>query len=453
MLRCDSVARGIATFVVLTVLAPAAHANPDAIVPGGIDPSGRIDAVGSIDYTYEQDTSNIWREHVGDPNADPNAPLPTHRDLSFQQYRHTITPRLDVGLVHNTWIYAALPIVIAQARELHLDTGVDRAGSSTVIDGILPMAGYDARDPSVAPSGDLMFRGVNRYGLDQIYLGFGVAPMNQADDDTKATWKIGAEARVAVGKVMKFDPMAPGDNTAVGEGVHELRLWTTFDRRLGWAEPWAEFFWQTPLAVTSSSLFQDAGYGSTYTEKGQQAGVAFGFEAYAVDNPIDHNRISFEVGTHVIAHFEGRDYSEMWEAFAFAGDPRSNGPLVIDSDPVTPGVQAMAYPGISNIENYLETRAHVAIRAELGPRVRFAILGDVIWKTDHAISFADAGVDLPTCSATVTTHCEVSNNTVINPGTVEVNPLQVPLIDLVGHRYISEQNLGFIIGVQTQILF
>jgi hypothetical protein len=45
------------------------------------------------------------------------------------------------------------------------------------------------------------------------------------------------------------------------------------------------------------------------------------------------------------------------------------------------------------------------------------------------------------------------NNDVINPGTAEVNPLHAPKIDLVGHRYLSQDNFGIVIGVSGQVLF
>ena len=69
-----------------------------------------------------------------------------------------------------------------------------------------------------------------------------------------------------------------------------------------------------------------------------------------------------------------------------------------------------------------------------------AVVGDLVWKTDHVITFADAGIDK-------------NANDLIEPGTAEVNPLHVPLIDLVGHRYHSENNFGVVLGVQGQVLF
>jgi hypothetical protein len=433
MLGSASVLRRIAFASISLGAVATARANPAGIVPA----AGGVFA--TIDYQYEQDSSTITREYL-DAGTDPSAPLPTHRDFAFHQYKHTITPKVEIGILPGVWLSADLPIVINQTRELRLGTDVGRDTSPTVAGGLLPAGGFDARDPSTATTGDLMFRGPDRHGIDQVSFGFGVAPMSQADDDTKPTWKMGADFKLAVGKVMRFDREDPNSSTGVGSGVHELKLWTSFDRKLGWAEPWAQFFWQVPVGVTSSSLFQNPGFGADNVQKGQQAGASFGLEAYAIDDG-DHNRVSLELSGRVVAHFEGRDYSEMWEVFAYAGDASVSGnPLVLDSDPTSAGVQALSHPGITNIENYIETSARVALRAQLGPHVRFAALGDLVWKSDHIITFADAGIDR-------------NGDDLINAGTAEVNPLHSDAIDMVGYRYHSIENLGIVIGIQGEVLF
>ena len=426
----------------VTGLAGIAHGDPEDLVPGAIDRAecsnaneGDLDVCAGIDYHYEADSSEIMRERVG-AGVDPNGPYPVDKDLEAKKFTHTITPHVQFGVYHDVFVTAALPIIITQARELHLDDGVARGMSSTVADGILPMQGFDARDPTSPPPGDLMWRGVTRHGLDTLNLGLGFAPMNQLHDDTKPTWKIGAEVKLAVGGVMKFDPTSPKSNTAVGYGVHQLRVWTSFDRKLGWAQPWVDLWWQVPLAAKSDSLFQDPGFGSTNVDLGQQAGVSFGMQVYAVDDVPNNNQITVDVGTRFIAHFEGRDYSEMWEPFALAG----TGVLQLDSDPTDPAANPLNHPGITNIENYLETAARVALRAELGPHVNFAALGDFIWKSDHVITFADAGVDR-------------DGSDKIEPATAEVNPLYNQQIDLVGHRYRSVHNFGFVLGIQGQVVF
>jgi hypothetical protein len=447
MVTCGAVLR-IAALLVLP--ASWAAANPASNVPSAADPDNAIDLHVTLDYAYQVDRSSIHREATG---SDPLGGTPQRPDLEFTQSSHLLTPRADLAIYHDTWLSFALPVVIAQARRLDLAAGVDRARSSTIRDGLVPFEGYDANDPGTPLPGDGVFRGRNRSGLTQVHLGLGVAPMNQARDPTKPTWKLGGEVRLAVGKIMRFDPMRPEAETGVNKGVHELRLWTSFARRFARTEGWFELFWQVPLRATDESLFTNPGFGATNVGLGQQAGAAFGIETFVVDDRANKNRVSVDLGAKIIGHFEGRDYTEMWEVFALAGDSRLGGPLVLDADPVVPGVQALSHPGISNFENHLETRASLAVRAALGTTVQFAATLDIAWKTDHAISFADAGIDLPTCRPGLTRRCEDADNDLVNPGTAEVNPLHVPRIDLVGHRYLSVDNLSVIVGVQGIVLF
>jgi hypothetical protein len=435
------------------IAAPAAaHANPYSVVPSGGE-AGTAAAV-TIDYEYEVDKSVITRERVGTDIADTvSGAIPKTKDLLYHQYKHTVTPKLDVGVFPDTWITVALPIIIQQSRELRLADGVDRADSTTLQDGFVPTDGYDAADPTTAPGGDLVFRGHTRHGLSQIRLGIATAPMNQRRDPSKPTWRLGTEVRLAIGKQMDFSQGIP-DRTGVSTGVDELRVWTSLDKRLGRFEPWFELFWQTPIAVRSSSLIQNPGFGTSNVTAGQIGGASFGVEGYAVDDPVNGNKISLDFGARVVAHFEGRDYSEMWEVFAYAGDAHvADNPLILDSDPTKAGVQSMSHPGVTNIENYLETAARLALRAQLGPHVSVAALVDLAWKSDHDITFADAGIDLPTCPSGVTAHCEADDNNVINPGTVEVNPLHQAKIDLAGHRYHAEDSFSLVIGVMGQFVF
>jgi len=437
---------------VLATGGSTAHANPANLVPSAGVPGEPALFHVTVDYEYQVDSSLVAREDAGAPGADPLGGLPLSRELEFQQTRHVLTPRAELGVFRDTWLSFAVPIVLGQQRELELARGADRAGLTTVADGLLPAGGYDVRDPSTSPPGDLLFRGGTRTGLDQLHFGIGVAPMNQRRDSTKPTWKLGAELRLAVGEVMRFDARAPGEETGISKGVHELRLWTTVDRKLGWAEGWFELFWQAPIAAREGSLFQDPGFGVTNDNLSQQGGVKFGLEAYLLDDAQTGNRVSIDLGARVIGHFEGRGYSELWEVFALAGDSRGAGPLILDRDPTDPGLQAMSHPGITNIENHLETGGRFALRAQLGRHVRFAATVDVTWKTDHLITFADAGVDLPSCS-TGQSPCENAVNDVVNPGTREVNPVHSSLIDLVGNRYLSTDNFGLAIGVEAQALF
>ena len=453
MITSASVLRTPAVALALVVvLRTAALGNPAGDVTSASAHGIGDDVRFSADYELQILSASIAREHVGDPATDPLAPLPIRRELEFHQTRHLITPSIEAGIYRDLWVSFAVPIVLAQSDEIDLAAGVDRTTASTFGDGILPSTGFDAQNPTTPPAGNLVFRGVGRSGVPELRGGIGFAPMNQARDDTKPTWKLGAELRFAIGRVMRFDAVDPGRETGVSTGVHELRLWTSVDRRLRYFEGWFQAAYQRPIAIRGTSLFQDPGFGATNVDPGQTASAGFGLEAHVIDDPASHNRVSVELGSQLTAHFEGRGYSEMWEVFALAGDQRLNGPLVLDADPVTPGIQELSHPGVTNVENYLETEARLAVRARIGARLSFAFLGALSWRTDHVISFAEAGVDLPTCP-TGAPRCETDDNTLVNPGTQEVNPLQVRKIDLVGHRYRAEQGRSYLLGVEASFAF
>lgn len=452
MITSAPVFRTLAVALALVLGVPVtAHGNPAGDVtstsPAGTGAAVRFQA----DYEYDVDTADIGREQAGAAASDLSA-LPVRHELDYHQSRHQVTPRAELGVYRDLWLSFAAPIVLAQSSELDLASGVDRTMASTFLDGILPATGFDARNPTTPPGGNLVFHSVTRSGVPELQLGAGFAPMNQARDDTRPTWKVGVDLHLAIGRVMRFDAVDPGRQTGVSTGVDQLRLWTSFDRRLRYFEGWFEASYQVPIYVRSSSLFQDPGFGATHVGPSQTGGVRFGLEANLMDDPATDRHISVELGSQITMHLQGREYTEMWEAFALAGDRRTAGPLVLDADPVNPGVQAESYPGVSNVENYLETTARLAVRTRFGPRLAFAAFGQLAFRTDHVISFAEAGVDFPTCP-TGAPRCETDDNDVVNPGTAEVNPLHVKKIDLVGHRYRADNSRGYVLGLEAHLAF
>jgi hypothetical protein len=453
------VLRTPAVVLALVVLATTAHGNPAGDVtstsPAG-SPAGSSAGTGAAirfeaDYEYDADSAAIAREHAG-ADVDPLAPLPTRRELDFHQSRHRVTPRVELGVYRDLWVSFAAPIVLAQSSQLDLAGGVDRNTASTFLDGILPVTGFDARSPTTPLTGTTVFHSVTRSGVPELQGGIGFAPMNQARDDTRPTWKLGADLHLAIGRVMRFDAVDPGRETGVSTGVDELRLWTSVDRRLRYFEGWFEASYQLPIYIRSGSLYQDPGFGATHVAPSQTAAVRFGMEAYLIDDPAAGRHVTAELGSQIAVHLQGRGYSEMWEAFALAGDRRTAGPLVLDADPVTPGTEPLSHPGVSNLENYLETSARLAVRARFGARLSFAAFAQLAFRTSHVISFAEAGVDLPTCP-TGAPRCETEDNTVVNPGTAEANPLYAKRIDLVGHRYVVEDSRGYVVGLEAHLAF
>jgi len=457
------------------LLAPiGVHASPYTEIASAFDEGDEFDLHTSITYQLVVRRTAIKREFVGLPGTGIDDPLPIAKDLLFSSTRHELVPRIELGFFTDLSIAVSLPIVLFDSRKLEFDqnstpctfpadpgpaTCINATNSTTIVDGLLPTNGFDADDPNgpgFTGNNAMIFRGVDRSGLDQVHLGLAWAAMNQARDPTKPTWKLGAEVRLSVGSPMKFDRLNPDNETGVSRGVHEIRLWTSMVRRLTWAEPYFDIWYMATYSIREDSQFDTlpTNFGAERTSPMQRAGTNFGFEAIVWEKKAAKQRVGIDAHLHLEGHFEGRDYTDMWEVIAYAGHAPSGGPLTLDQDPVQMGVQALSHPGVTNVENYLTIGGSVGINVHLGEKVRFGANFTLDYEQSHLISFADAGEDLPTCgSGEAPPGCETSVNDLVNQGTEEVNPLNVPLVDATGHRYRVDNARNYVFGINARFLF
>ena len=450
-----------------------ALAAPETDVPSALEAGDPFDLHASLGYRFTSRRSAIKRELSGFPGTDPEGSTPIVKDLRFSLSRHEIVPRLEVGIFQDLWLSGELPIVLRSRGTLEFDqstdpcvfaddgapTCINAENSTTVQDGLLPPTGFDADDPAGPGFGgdaSTIFRGPARAGLDQVHLGVGFAPMNQARDESKPTWKVGAELRFAIGKTVHLNRSAPGDDQGVSRGLHELELWTSMAKRIDWVVPYVHIWYRAPIGTTDDSPFRDLQrpFGATSRRAQKIAGSRFGLEAIAWERPEEKQRIGLRLDADLQAHFEGRGLSDMWEVFQYAGAAsQPDAPLRIDLDPTEGGLQALDHPGASNIENYLTMAGTIGIDAALGERIRLSASLSGLIEQSHLISFADAGIDSPRCAEGESTDCETNDNEVVDAGTAEVNPLHVRLIDLVGHRYRVDEARELIVSFSARVLF
>jgi hypothetical protein len=452
-------ASAVLALMLATALGAQALAEPRRPVTSGFGAGERAEVSASLDYRLDATTSAIRRERSGLEGADPSGPIPIAKDLRHRGVRHLLVPRLDFGLVRDLSVSVALPVTLHDTRELSFDqrsspcvfpggeqrpTCVNADNSTTVRDGLLPATGYDARSPTGAgfttPGDATIFRGPLRQGIDQLHLGLTWAAMNHARDRFKPTWKLGGEARLAVGKPMRLDRNDPRAESGVGRGVHELRLWSSMEKPTSWALPYVEFWWQAPIGTRSDSLFIEPGFGQTRASPQQRAGTRFGFETSLWERPERGQRVDLRMHAVMEAFFEGRTHSEMWEIFQYAGDARYDGPLILDADPTREGRQALSHPGVSNVQNHLELGGGLGLGTTLGGDFKLDAGFDLMHRQAHAISFTAAGVDR-------------DGSGIIEAGSDEVNPLYAPTIDQTGHRYRSHGGLAYAAMIRLAATF
>ncbi len=274
-------------------LAPAAvRADEGTQIASSFEESDPFDLFVGVRYRLENTRTSIKREY---PAAGPDEPYRIVKDLYYKKTRHIVEPRIAIGIFRDLQLSVDIPVIVHDSRELDFDQRaddcvfsgpeancIDAGNSRTVQDGLLPPMGFDSEDPAAGfPMGSsTVFRGPDRAGLDQVHLGVAWAALNQAKDDTKPTWVLGAELRLSVGEIMRFDRQDPEGETGVSRGVHEFRAYTGFSRRTSWAEPFVYFWWQAPIGTRGDdpndpdgSLFWDLGFGQDHVLPPQKAGT------------------------------------------------------------------------------------------------------------------------------------------------------------------------------------
>ena len=176
-----------------------------------------------------------------------------------------------------------------------------------------PAAHAPHNRPFTNPTGAIpgpaeVFRSPKRSGFESLGVGVTWAAFNQARDDTKPTWTLSFDALLDVFKDMRFDPLNPSGNTAVGKGYHQL-IWSTWvSKRFRYFDPYFGAWYAMPIR-TNNSPFRSYGPTQTAANPQQQAGVAMGVEQIAWENVPSRQRVTIEARAHLTEYFFGRSHS------------------------------------------------------------------------------------------------------------------------------------------------
>src|SRR6185369_8463392 len=128
----------------------------------------------------------------------------------------------DVGIYHDLALSLRLPLILADSRALS-----DLDGSSRN-----PQRLQDANGEQLF---SVPFKSPTRSGVDWFSVALNYAIFNQQRDETKPTWVIGAEGRIAIGDRLHAcndnqqnkcpdpaNPAGPGREPGISRGMHSL---------------------------------------------------------------------------------------------------------------------------------------------------------------------------------------------------------------------------------------
>jgi hypothetical protein len=367
----------------------------------------------SLSYLHEVKTGSIQRES----QSDLSPTIQLKNDLKYFQTRDLLDPRVEVGVWRDIWLRLGVPLVLSDARHLESDTGVVGQPPTIVRDGILP--------PTTSST---VFQGPNRSGAESLDLGIRWAIFNQARDDTKPTWTVGFDAKLDVFGDMRYDAANPGANTAVGLGYHQLVISTFFSKRFPHIDPYFGAWFMQPVRTNGSIYQQYPGGNQTAVNPQQRAGLLFGFEQIAWEDPHTMSRFTVEVRGHAEERFFGRSATELWEPLSGRSDCKTNVANCragIDGDLNGDG-QPDPYPGVTETQAYATFGGLAGFNVHVGRHVRFRGLFDLSVEMPHFLTFANAGVDRNNDG-----HVDSNDPT-------EANPVYREAIDIPGRRFKIE---------------
>lgn len=420
--------RVLLVMVAAALAGGAARAAEVTRVVSDRDDEARFDVHLTLGWTHAEKRGFIKRESQAD-----QAPL--IKDLQFNQTRDVLNLRADFGVFPDVGLFVEAPLVLRDDRTLEMDqsagssciypgepnpTCVNEQNSTVLRDGILP--GYQARTYGVdAQHGGVpfsrpdprVFAGPTRSGFENLGIGVSWAVFNQVRDDTKPTWTLGFEAKLDIFQDMRFDRARPAANTAVGPGYHQLVWSTAVSKRFRGFDPYFGAWYMLPVR-TNGSLYQKMPRASWSSTNPQQvAGVLFGVEQIAWEDPPASQSVTVELRGHAEEHFFGRSASELWEALAGSSLCGTDvGPVYPNCRPgldIDPQQTASAtldprsiYPGVTETQAYATFGGNVGLNIHVGKHVRFRGLGGLDLEMPHFITFGTQGnggyrelIDLP----------------------------------------------------------
>ncbi|EDM78688.1 hypothetical protein PPSIR1_29593 [Plesiocystis pacifica SIR-1] len=400
------------------------------------------------------------------------------RDLIYRQFRHTVTPMLEIGLWHDLSVYVSLPVVVSDNRNYEFDqeegsdcifpegtnsnytpgtaTCVNKYNSTSIRDGIIPRDGFDAFETGnpygqftdVSP--DRIFRAPTRRGLDQIHVGMKIGILNQERKSHLPNWLLGLEGRFAIGKPMTMSrdiqTSDPAGNHRVGRGMHELGVWTALSRRYRFLDPFFGAHWRYAFRAGDTN-FENYGGAQGKSEPQSETGAYFGAEIVPWENKAQKKKVSIILQGSAVLHYNGRGYSEVWELLAdspaLVGDvspgqgadcARGVAMAYASANPMDPSGYldaandasggCVAFSGITTLQDYGTFGLNASLNFHMGPYARLNFGADLSTDTRHYLTAASRGDG-----------DRAGDPEIVDPDTVDVNPVRRDVVDNVGRRY------------------
>ncbi|HEY8041987.1 MAG TPA: hypothetical protein VIF15_19425, partial [Polyangiaceae bacterium] len=299
---------------------------------------------------------------IGAPGQSAGFIPATQNVASYSSSMSTLDVGADIGIYHDLALILRVPVILSWSQSLG-----DLNGSQAVAAQVLndPMGGQLFGVPFTSPT---------RSGIDWISGGLDWAIYNQQRDETKPTWVIGIEGRLAVGAPLHAcnqnpgpgiaqcpDPLNPSVNRdpGISRGIHSVIGKSIWSRRFGYVEPYSGFWVQADFPGYGD-------YGAWNVENNLArtppllGSFALGLEVIPFEEREQFQRLSADFRFKGTYHSPGREYSELFDALGSsqAASLRTPNPAFYQANSAgtgsasTNGTEQVYFTGITEQQAY-----------------------------------------------------------------------------------------------------
>ena len=444
--------------VFLMLVAPVlARAAIITDVQSSFDENDPFDIKLTLGYDFNYRNTQITREALSEGQIVPANKLEVNRTW------HIMHVGMAIGLYKDLEFVVDLPIVMSDQADVVAHPTVKDdpqcAGEklySSCINDIDPSS--EAWDKTDASGGmphagttlfDVPFKGKGRAGVGDLAFGIRWAPWHYKREKQYPSWLLGVLMRVPTAKVKG------AYNTDVGEGLFQVELNTSISRRVtSYFEPYFDLHGKLRFATDKSLFNNQDTVTQTLVQPGHQMGLKLGAEFIPWEVEAQERHVAINSGGGLDYVFEGREYSDLWEALGASPCLTMNG---CDMTSYTRGLKGAAsdpdleqkkgldqrtgagFPrsdGTTDVEHYSFFSFWAGVDIQPVKYFQLGLHFKLAYMTPHFITFADAGKDAETDNDLFVT----GEN---NLGDNEYNPKYLEALDEVGHRFRASQSLQY----------
>jgi hypothetical protein len=402
-------------------------------VVDAFDEDDLFDAEFSLGYQHTWKNATIRREtHNPQPQLSSGGYTATNLDVAeYSESTSRLNLQLDLGIYHDIALILRAPVILSNDRELTA-TGSSGANQNVNLQGLPGERLFS-----------LPFTSPTRSGFEYFAVGVDFGILNQWRDETKPTWVLGFEGRFSVSEPMHAcnanpglvpgsttqqqvkcaDPSDVNRNNVVGDvtaggtqlegsfaggrkagvsrGTTALEIHTYLSKRVKYVEPYGG------IAALFEFQNSDSDYGgadlkgSLVNHPPLQGSMVFGLEIIPWEVLDRFQKLSADVRFTGTYRSEGRDYSELFDAFG-SSDARSMryptyaqyqaNPAAATDPNAPPSVvnaasQKVYMTGITDVQQHGTYTLSTGVTMQAAKYIKFNVGGALTWVQGHVLTF------------------------------------------------------------------